>query len=182
MVEQDAQRWRITWPEVHADADVLPAVDAGLRDIWEYALSEAKRHRKSRKLMARLVYDLGIPAAVLAAIAGATAAAEIPAWITTVVALSASALSAAVAVIGPVEGRIDHGRKKAEWSHLARRVYTTRLRLSAASPNKQIAALDVLGDDRFHLDLRAPIRGGTSAQIENEAGMGSDGDDQATDS
>jgi hypothetical protein len=36
-------------------------------------LTEARQHRKKRKLMARLVYDLGIPAAIVAAIAGAAA-------------------------------------------------------------------------------------------------------------
>jgi hypothetical protein len=164
MVKSDVKPdWKITWSEVHDRDGVLPAVDAGLHDLWNYGRAEAERHHKKRKLMARLVYDLGIPAAMFAAIAGATAAADIPAWIPTVFALSASVLSATVAVVGPVEGRIDHGTKEAEYSHFAQGVYTTRLRLNGAPPEEQIAALKALADERLQLDLRAPIRGGAPA-------------------
>jgi hypothetical protein len=146
----------VVWPENKSNFD--PEVDSALKRLWADAEVDARDQRAKRERMARLVYRLGIPAGTLAAVAGSTAVAEVPTWITAGIALLSALLSAAMGVIAPVEGRIDHGRKAAEFAHFARVVWVARLSLVDQSPEKQLAALRELGEQRRQLDLRSPVR------------------------
>src|SRR5437660_1546318 len=99
----------LTWPENNSELE--HEVDVALNQLWAQAVRDEREQHRSRKRMAGLVYRLGIPAGTLAAVAGSTAVAKAPAWITAAIALLSALLSAAMGIIAPVEGRIDHGRK-----------------------------------------------------------------------
>ncbi len=147
----------MSWPEDNGDR-LERDVDAALAQLWSSAQGEADDQGAKRRRMARLVYALGIPAGTLAAVAGSTAVAHVPAWITAVIALLSALLSAAMGVIGPVQGRMDHGTKEAEFAHFAWVVWTTRLRLEGRAREEQLGALTQLVEQRYRLDLQAPVR------------------------
>jgi hypothetical protein len=64
-------------------------------------------------------------------VAGSTALADVAAWITAVIAFASAAATTAMAVVDPLAGRVDHGRKEADFADFARRPW----RLSAAYLN-----------------------------------------------
>jgi hypothetical protein len=115
----------MVWPK--NNSKLRPEIDMALARHWEDAQAQAKDQGAKRKRMGRLVYRLGIPAGTLAAVAGSTAVAAVPSWITAGIALLSALLSAAMGIIAPVEGRIDHGRKEADFAYFARVVWSTRL-------------------------------------------------------
>jgi hypothetical protein len=135
-----------------------PGVEAELERHEGEAEAEARRHRRARSLHARLVYGLGIPAGTLAVIAGSTALADVASWITAVVAFGSAAATTATALVDPLAGRVDHGRKEADFADFARMVRLTRLRLEGQPPDEQFAALEELNRRRHELDDRNPIR------------------------
>jgi hypothetical protein len=147
----------MVWPQ--NSSKLGPEIDMALARHWHDAQNEANDQRAKRERMARLVYRLGFPAGTLAAVAGSTAVAKVPSWITAGIALLSALLSAAMGIIAPVEGRIDHGRKEADFAYFARVVWSTRLSLeNEPSLEVQLAALKKPDEQRHQLDLRAPVR------------------------
>ena len=144
-------------PEVDETA-LVPGVAAELKRHEKEAEDEAKRHATAKSLHAKLVYALGIPAGTLAVAAGSAALAKAPTWVTALVAFTSATASAAMTVVQPVAGRVDHGRKQADFLDFARRVRLSRLRVAGEPNGVQFDALDDLNNARFVLDGRNPIR------------------------
>jgi hypothetical protein len=103
-------RRRHEYPHAH---EVPTSTDAGLeeafRELEVRAVYEAGEHRRAMSAWSRTYFFVGLPAAVLAAIAGATAlastAGRIPAGI---IALCASGLGAAAAFLDSETRRRTH--------------------------------------------------------------------------
>jgi hypothetical protein len=118
----------------------------------------AKRHRKRHSRHSQFVYALGIPAGTLAVVAGSTALAGAPAFVTALVAFGSAASTTALAVVDPVTNRVDHGRKEAAFLNFARKARVALLKLERMSPTEQVALLEELNDQRYRLDDRSPTR------------------------
>lgn len=137
---------------------MLTGVAAELdRHIGE-AEREVERHNDARRRHAQLVYTLGIPAGTLAVAAGSTALAGLPPGWTALIAFTSAAATTAMAVIDPLAGRIDHGKKEADFADFARHVRLTRLRIADRDSEEQFEALGEINARRHELDDRNPVR------------------------
>jgi hypothetical protein len=143
---------------IEDEGTLIAGVSVELERHEAEAEREAKEHEKKKHRHARLVYALGIPAGTLAVAAGSTALAEAPTWVTALIAFASATASAAMTVVQPGAGRVDHGRKQADFLDFARCVRLTRLRITGQPSREQFDALEALNKTRYTLDGRNPVR------------------------
>ena len=138
--------------------NVLNDVQAALDDHLHHAEQERDRHRQARDRSAKLVYRLGIPAGALGIAAVSSALTNISTAITAGIAIASAAFAAALTVVSPTEGRMDHGRKEADYADLCRLIRLKSISLARRPEDEQLAILAAIDRKRYELALRDPIR------------------------
>jgi hypothetical protein len=139
-------------------AGLLLDVHASLEAHRITAEDRREHHRRARERCAKLVYRLGIPAGALGIAAVSTALTGVSTAITAGIALASAALAAALTVVAPVEGRMDHGRKEADYADLCRHIRLTSITLARRTENEQVEILAAVNRKLYRLELRDPIR------------------------
>jgi hypothetical protein len=139
-------------------AQVLKDVQAALAVHMHEAEKERDRHHKLRKRSAKLVYRLGIPAGALGIAAVSSALTDISTAVTAGIAIASAAFAAALTVVSPAEGRMDHGRKEADYAALCRRIRLTSITLARRPEEEQLEILAAIDKKRHELALRDPVR------------------------
>jgi hypothetical protein len=137
---------------------VLKDVEAALDVHMREAEAERDRHRRARNRLAKLVYRLGIPAGALGIAAVSSALAHISTAVTAAIAIASAAFAAALTVVSPAEGRMDHGRKEADYADLCRLIRLKSITLARRSEDEQLEILAAINRKRHELALRDPVR------------------------
>jgi hypothetical protein len=130
--------WRGSYKNLRADQLQRENRDLGLPHSGGFVRSmvelEAEAERQSRiyagrsRIYGSLYYLFGLPAAILAAIAGATALASTTGRVAAgIIALTSSALSAAVVFLDSGKQRDRSGRTRAYWDDLYNEIHVARL-------------------------------------------------------
>ena len=144
-----------TTPPSASESDPSSAVGAyanEIRNIELYAAAKTKWHEKVAGRNRRIRYGLGIPAALLAAVAGSAAVADWSRLLTAVAAFAAAALSTTLGFIKPEEGRVRHAQLRADWELLEGSAIDMRNDAEQRGVEASRAALTELREQKHQLD------------------------------
>lgn len=139
------------------DSELVDALSAESERIQEDAQYSARAHFEAAALWSRAHYWIGVPAAVLAAIAGASAIAD-RAEIAGIVGILVTALSALAVFLNPSDRSNQHhsaGARFSEVKNLARVFREIELR-TTDDPQRLLDRLKALGAQRDELNKASP--------------------------